>query len=92
MTKNISNLEAKRFIQNGAKVIDIRDEKDFGVSHIPGALNISINDLNKLNIDKYQTIIVVCYSGITSIAATEILIELGYKNVFNLKNGYENFK
>lgn len=92
MTKNISNQEAKRFIKNGATVIDIRDAKDFGASHIPGAFNIGIDELNMLHLDKYSTIIVVCYSGLRSIAAAEILMELGYKNVFNLKNGYDNFK
>jgi len=91
MTKNILNREAKRLIENGAKVIDIRDAKDFGDSHIPGAFNIGIDDLKKLHFDKYDTIIVVCYSGIRSIAAAEILTELGYKNVFNLKNGYDNY-
>ena len=92
MTRNITNLEANRLIRNGAKVVDIRDAQDFSVSHIPGAINISINDLRNLRLDKYETIIVVCYSGITSVAATEYLKELGYKNVFNLKNGYDNYK
>ena len=92
MTRNITNLEANRLIRNGAKVVDIRDEEDFSVSHIPGAINISINDLRNLRLDRYETIIVVCYSGITSVAATEYLKELGYRNVFNLKNGYDNYK
>ena len=92
MTRNITNLEANRLIRNGAKVVDIRDAEDFSVSHIPEAINISINDLKNLRLDKYETIIVVCYSGITSVAATEYLKELGYKNVFNLKNGYDNYK
>ena len=92
MAKNILNHEAKRLIQNGAKVIDIRDAKDFGDSHIPGSFNIGIDDLNQLHFDKYETIIVVCYNGITSIAAAEILTELGYKKVYNLKNGYASFR
>ena len=52
MTKNISNQEARKLIKTGATVVDIRDEKDFGVSHIPGAINISINDLDKLYLNK----------------------------------------
>ena len=92
MTKNISNHEAKRLIQNGAKVVDIRDAKDFGDSHIPGAFNIGIDDLKKLHFNKHETIIVVCYTGIRSVAGAEILAELGFKKVYNLKNGYDNFK
>ena len=92
MTKNISSPDARRLIKSGATVVDIRDAKDFGVSHIPGAINISINDLAKLYLDKNQTIIVVCAHGIRSIAAAEKLIELGYTKVFNLKDGYDNYK
>ena len=92
MTKNISNLEASKLIKNGAKILDIRDAEDFNKSHIPGAININVNNLDNLRLDKFETIIVVCYSGVTSIAATEYLRELGYRNVFNLKNGYDNWK
>ena len=92
MTKNISNQQAKHLIKMGARIVDIRDAKDFGVSHIPGALNISINDLDKISFNKDTPIIVVCYGGIRSIAAVERLAELGYTRVYNLKNGYDNYK
>ena len=92
MTKNILSPEAKRLIKNGATVVDIRDAKDFGVSHIPGAINISINNLTKLYLDKNQTIIVICSHGVRSIAAAEKLTELGYTKIFNLKDGYDNYK
>ena len=91
MTKNIFGHEARRLIKNGATVVDIRDAKDFGVSHIPAALNISISDLEKLYLDKNQNIIVVCSHGGRSIAAAEKLIVLGYAKVFNLKDGYDNY-
>jgi len=92
MTKNISNQDAHRLIKNGVSVVDIRDAKDFGVSHIPGAINISINNLDKLKLDKNQTIIVVCSQGIRSIAAAQKLVELGYTKVYNLKDGYDNYR
>ncbi len=92
MTKNISGHEANRLIKNGAAVVDIRDVKDFGVGHILGAINISINDLTKLNLNKNKNIIVVCSQGIRSIAAVKKLGELGYSNVYNLKDGYDNYK
>ena len=95
MAKNISNNEAKRLIKNGAKVIDIRDKEEFWDSHIPGAFNIDINNLNtvkKFIYNKNENIIVVCSHGIRSVAAAEELNELGYTNVFNLSNGYENYK
>jgi len=92
MTKNIFGLQAQQLIKNGAIVIDIRDAKDFGISHIPGAINISINDLTNLSLNKNINIIVVCSHGLRSIAAAEKLFELGYTNVYNLKNGYDEYR
>jgi len=94
MAKNISNQDAKRLIKNGAKVIDIRDKEDFWDSHIPGAFNVDINSIEKIKkiiVNKNENIIVVCSHGIRSVAIAENLTELGYANVFNLANGYDNY-
>ena len=39
-----------------------------------------------------QKIIVVCGKGIRSIAIAEELSDMGYKNVYNLMDGYEKYK
>ena len=95
MAKNISNQDAKHLIKNGVKVIDIRDKKDFQASHIPGSFNIDIDELNRIKdfiYSQHENIIVICSHGIRSIAVAEKLTELGYTNVFNLLNGYDNYK
>ena len=95
MTKNISNAQAITLIEKGAKIIDIRDSKEFWDSHIPGAFNISIDEIKNVKnfiYNKNENIIVICSHGVRSIAATEILRELGYTNAFNLANGYESFR
>ena len=79
-------------LENQAKVIDIRNKSDFNRSHLTGSLNIEPQDIeNILNIypDKNTVLIVICASGIRSIAVAEMLSDLGYKEVYNLLGGYD---
>ena len=81
-------------LENHAKVIDIREKSDFNRSHLKGSLNIEPQDIeNILNIypDKNTVLIVVCASGIRSIAVAEMLSDLGYKEVYNLLGGYDEY-
>ena len=92
MLKNITKNEARILLENHAKVIDIRNKSDFNRSHLTGSLNIEPQDIeNILNIypDKNTVLIVICASGIRSIAVAEMLIDLGYKEVYNLLGGYD---
>ena len=48
MVGNITSVQASNLIRSNAKVIDIRDKKDFNKSHIYGAVNIGINEVEKV--------------------------------------------
>ena len=95
MVGNITSVQASNLIRSNAKVIDIRDKNDFNKSHIYGAVNIGINEVEKvlrLFPNKNEKIIVVCSKAIRSIAIAEQLSEMGYRNVYNLMDGYEKYK
>lgn len=95
MLKNVTRNEARMLLENHAKVIDIRNKSDFSRSHIKGSLNIEPQDIeNILNIypDKNTVLLVVCASGIRSIAVAEMLSDFGYKKVYNLLGGYDEYK
>lgn len=95
MLKNVTRNEARMLLENHAKVIDIRNKSDFNRSHIKGSLNIEPQDIeNILNIypDKNTVLLVVCASGIRSIAVAEMLSDFGYKKVYNLLGGYDEYK
>lgn len=75
-------------------VIDVRSEKDYEKGHIEGALNIPLSELKKesAKFDKTSKIVVHCNKGVTGNAAQNLLINLGFENVYNLSGGYKNYK
>ena len=78
-------------------LIDIRDAADFnGVGyskygHIPNARSIDIlelaSSLEELQPFKEKEIVTMCPGGGLSLAAVEIMIEAGFKDVKSLKGG-----
>ena len=75
-------------------IIDVRSKREFKEKHLNGAINIALPDIRK-NIDKFVTnkekrILVCCEYGVRSKQAVEILENLGYSQVYNLKGGLEN--
>lgn len=70
--------------------LDAREKREYGVSHIKGALNVGYDslDLSTLDdVDKAQPIIVYCSVGYRSEQVTKQLIEKGFTNVKNLYGG-----
>ncbi len=72
-------------------IIDIRDVLSYDEAHIPGAINIPLNELGYrvFSLDKTKDIIVVCLSGVTSEVACRILVNAGFKDVLNQIGGIE---
>jgi len=70
-------------------IIDIRDDASFDEAHIPGAINIPLNELGYRvsSLDKTKDIIVYCFVGVTSEVACQILVNAGFKDVYNMTGG-----
>ncbi len=67
-------------------VIDVRTDDEFKSGHLESAINIEWQDIVSVAsiIDKDDQIYLYCRSGNRSQKATNILIDVGYKNVINL--------
>ena len=46
-------------------------------------------DFNKKKISKKNNILIICRSGVRSMAAAELLQQQGYKNLINISDGFE---
>lgn len=90
--KDISYKTAMEILKNNDGVlIDVRTGQEYKEGHLPNAININLYNLEKeilYKIPNKETVIVVyCASGARSKQAQNILENLGYKTVYNLKNG-----
>ena len=72
------------------KLVEVLGEESYNEGHIPGAINIPVDDLQKeapKKLDKSEKIVVYCasYHCKASTRAAEILIKIGYKMVLDFK-------
>ncbi len=77
-------------IDNGAVLVDVREEKEYADGAIPGAVNIPIRTLIA-NLDKVpadKPVIVYCASGHRAALANAVLHMAGYDNVRVFPAGY----
>lgn len=68
-------------------IIDVREPNEYKFGHLDNAINISVNNLNEdslKDISKDSKIVVYCQTGSRSKDASEKLLNMGYKNVYDL--------
>lgn len=92
----ITSVEAQRLIANGEKIqiIDARENKQYNESHVDTAVSIPHSNLREelINLDKDVLTITYCNKGVTGNAAQNILINQGFKKVYNLSGGHKFYK
>lgn len=80
--------EVNDLVSEGAIVIDVRTPGEYETDHIENAINIDSNEIKyviKGKIKDYETkIIVYCQTGNRSSESAKILVNLGYKNVYDM--------
>ncbi len=84
---------------DNAIIMDVRTPAEFGMSHIPGAINVDVLNENfetmVAGLDKDKTYLVHCTKnpvGGRSSRALETLQSLGFRNLYNLEGGYIAWK
>jgi phage shock protein E len=84
----ISAKDAQAQLKNGALVIDVRSPGEFESGHLPGAINIPLDEIQtampRRVADKNQVLLLHCQSGMRSGMAKRTLKAMGYTNAFNL--------
>ncbi len=82
---------AQLFQSKEAVIIDVREQDEWDEQHIDGAILIPLSEVESRldEIAKYQdsTIIMQCRSGRRSGESTQMLLNAGFENVYNLKGG-----
>ena len=92
---DINEEEMNVVLKKGAILVDVRSKQEYDEGHMEGAILLPEYDIKKkanmLLPNKNMNIIVYCSSGTRSKKAKEELKNMGYKNVYNLYNGFQNY-
>jgi len=91
----IKQLSARELDQKkGMMILDVRTNKEYEQGHIPGSVHVQLSEIGdkvkKLKKDK--ELVVYCQNGNRGIWAIKRLMGMGYKNLYNLKGGYNAWK
>jgi rhodanese-related sulfurtransferase len=81
--------EAKKRIDNGAVLIDVREQNEFDDLRIPDSVLVPLSEFQQRfeELPKDKEIVMQCRSGARSGQATEFLLANGYTNVVNMTGG-----
>lgn len=84
---NIDGAKAHELVAGGAQLVDVRTKDEFAAGHLPGAINIPVQDLERRLGElgpKDRAIVVYCHSGQRSRRAARILRGAGHGDVSDL--------
>ena len=79
---------AKKMMEEGAVLIDVRSPEEFASGHVKNAVNVPLEKFHVgMRLEAVPNVndkvLVQCRSGVRAEHASKILIESGYKNVYN---------
>jgi len=74
------------------RLIDLRTEGEFAQYHIPTAVNVPMNVLTDAGLGRQEKLVLYSEGGIHSAQAWMLLRAQGYKSVYMLKGGLDEWK
>lgn len=101
--KSISVEQAKELLEQGYVYVDVRSEPEFEASHVPGALNVPLNQMGPSGMApnpdfvsvmetafaKDEKIVLGCKSGGRSKRALQLLLQAGFTQAVEMGTGFE---
>jgi phage shock protein E len=84
---DVSSDEARQLVRAGARLVDVRTPGEFAAAHIPGAINIPVQELDARMSElqpKNAAVVVYCRSGHRSGNAARLLKSAGFVAVHDL--------
>jgi|SRR5690554_1008347 len=74
------------------QLIDVRTLEEFNEGHVQNAQNICVTDAdfkeNISKLDKNEPVYLYCRSGKRSAKASQILKEMGFKEIYDMEGGF----
>ena len=97
LVPEVSSYGLRKVLSNekDAAVLDIREGVDWRAGHIPGAINIPIDELQqRLNElpDVGNALVICCTQGLRATGAAHILKQAGWRKLYTLTDGMEAYR
>ena len=87
---------ARKLVDSGAALIDVREDNEFEAGHAAGAKHmgrgIIERDIVQTHPDKSTEIVLYCGGGYRSALAADMLQKMGYTNVWSMDGGWKAWK
>jgi len=85
--------KAEEMLHAGAVLVDVRTKMEFSLGSIPGAINYPHAELRSHldELPKDRPIILLCAIGLRGHIAGRILLQRGWKEVYNVTGGYKSW-
>ncbi len=88
----LSTEDTQKFIKNvNPLILDVRTEGEFKRGHLENAVLVPVQSLEKrlgeFSHRKHDNILIYCATGNRSTVASKILIDAGFKRIFNMRRG-----
>lgn len=86
---NVKELKARMDRKDKFTLVDVREPSEYEIAQIPGARLIPLADvaIRANELDTAEDIVVHCRSGVRSAKAIQVLQQLGFKKLTNVKGG-----
>jgi len=81
--REVSREQARRMVEEGAQLVDVRTDHEWDAGHIAGARHVPLPELPQrtAELDKDKPVVVYCRGGNRSSMATAALADAGYDAV-----------
>jgi rhodanese-related sulfurtransferase len=90
-TVDVHHLKTKMDADPGLCLIDVREEEEWDVARIPGAVHIPkdviVAKIKSRVTDKTHPIYLHCRGGVRSLYAAQSLMDVGYEEVYSVDGG-----
>ncbi len=94
--QDITPAELDAMLKNGNRpvVVDVREPWEYALGHVPGAVLIPLGQLSRRlgELDPNQPVAAICASGSRSQSAAALLGQKGFKTVYNVLGGTEEWQ
>lgn len=89
----VSVQDAFSMREEGAFILDVRNQDEWDAGHVPGATLIPLPQLESrlAELPQDQDIVVICRSGNRSATARDVLLDAGFSSVTSVAGGFTNW-